>query len=99
MSEAEDVPPEMEEEGEGEEEDNSTETDDEREGADIDVVAESGKRVPARFPKEELNTMMNAKSQWMSSRGAAQRKILETVYGQLYKLDACKGLDNETWSS
>ncbi|KIK79845.1 hypothetical protein PAXRUDRAFT_16106 [Paxillus rubicundulus Ve08.2h10] len=44
-SEAEDMPPEMEEEGEeGKEEDDSTEVDDEREGADIDVVAESGER-------------------------------------------------------
>ncbi|KIK90534.1 hypothetical protein PAXRUDRAFT_14296 [Paxillus rubicundulus Ve08.2h10] len=96
MSEAEGMPPKMQEDVKGEEEGNSTEVDDEREGADVDVVAESGQRVPARFSKEELTIMMNAKPQWMSARWAVRKKILETVYGQLYKLDACKGLDNET---
>ncbi|KIK78218.1 hypothetical protein PAXRUDRAFT_16998 [Paxillus rubicundulus Ve08.2h10] len=33
------------------------------------------------------------------SKGAARNKILETMHGQLYKLDACKGLNKEAWSS
>ncbi|KIK74466.1 hypothetical protein PAXRUDRAFT_19841 [Paxillus rubicundulus Ve08.2h10] len=89
----------MQEEEEVEEEDNCMEVENEREGADIDVVAESSQRVPATFSKEELTITMNAKPWWMSSRGATRKKIMETVYGELYKLGACKGLNNETWSS
>ncbi|KAF9224246.1 hypothetical protein BS17DRAFT_766845 [Gyrodon lividus] len=31
--------------------------------------------------------------------GTARQKILQTVYGQLQKLDSCKALSNETWLS
>ncbi|KIJ07848.1 hypothetical protein PAXINDRAFT_18980 [Paxillus involutus ATCC 200175] len=94
MSEEEDMPPDMEEE-EGEED----EGEDEKEEADVDVVAESRQSVPAKFSKQELTILMNAKPQWMSCRGAARKKVLETVLGQLYKLEGCKVLNNEAWSS
>ncbi|KIJ08694.1 hypothetical protein PAXINDRAFT_18189 [Paxillus involutus ATCC 200175] len=93
-SEEEDMPPDMEEE-EGEED----EGEDEKEEADIDVVAESRQSVPAKFTKQELTIMMNAKPQWMSCRGAARKKVLETVLGQLYKLEGCKVLNDEAWSA
>jgi hypothetical protein len=93
-SEEEDMPPDMEEE-EGEED----EGEDEKEEADVDVVAESRQSVPAKFSKQELTIMMNAKPQWMSCRGAARKKVLETVLGQLYKLEGCKVLNDEAWSS
>ncbi|KIK76262.1 hypothetical protein PAXRUDRAFT_18337 [Paxillus rubicundulus Ve08.2h10] len=88
-SEEEDMPADLEEE-EGE---------DEKEEADLDVIAESCQSVPAKFSKQELTIMMNAKPQWMSCRGAARKKVLETVLDQLYKLEGCKGLNNEAWSS
>ncbi|KIJ10063.1 hypothetical protein PAXINDRAFT_16909 [Paxillus involutus ATCC 200175] len=93
-SEEEDMPPDMEEE-EGEED----EGEDEKEEADVDVVAESRQSVAAKFSKQELTIMMNAKPQWMSCRGAARKKVLETVLGQLYKLEGCKVLNDEAWSS
>ncbi|KIK79855.1 hypothetical protein PAXRUDRAFT_160127 [Paxillus rubicundulus Ve08.2h10] len=99
-SEDEDMPPEMQEE-EGEEDDDCAETDeeDEKEEEDIDVIAESRHSVPTNFSNQELTIMMNAKPQWMSCRGAARKKILETMHRQLYKLDACKGLNKEAWLS
>ncbi|KIK72532.1 hypothetical protein PAXRUDRAFT_21880 [Paxillus rubicundulus Ve08.2h10] len=93
-SEEEDMPPYLEED-EGEED----EGEDEKEEADLDVIAESCQSVPAKFSKQELTIMMNAKPQWMSCRGAARKKVLETVLGQLYKLEGCKGLNDEAWSS
>ncbi|KIK73431.1 hypothetical protein PAXRUDRAFT_106199, partial [Paxillus rubicundulus Ve08.2h10] len=93
-SEEEDMPPDLEEE-EGEED----EGEDEKEEADLDVIAESRQSVPAKFSKQELTIMMNAKPQWMSCRGAARNKVLETMLGQLYKLEGCKGLNDEAWSS
>ncbi|KIK72018.1 hypothetical protein PAXRUDRAFT_22503 [Paxillus rubicundulus Ve08.2h10] len=89
-SEEEDMPPDLEEE-EGEED----EGEDEKEEADLDVIAESCQSVPAKFSKQELTIMMNAKPQWMSCRGAARKKVPETMLGQLYKLEGCKGLNNE----
>ncbi|KAF9228525.1 hypothetical protein BS17DRAFT_763982 [Gyrodon lividus] len=97
-SKEEDMPPELEEER-GDKDEDSTEADDEREEEEVDMVAESHKRVPAQFSKKELTIMMNAKSQWMSCRGVTRQKILQTVYGQLQKLDSCKALSNETWLS
>ncbi|KAF8833718.1 hypothetical protein BDN67DRAFT_985836 [Paxillus ammoniavirescens] len=88
------MPPDMEEE-EGEED----EREDEKEDVDVDVVAESRQSVPAKFSKQKLTIMMNAKLQWMSCRGAARKKVLETMHGQLYKLEGCKGLNDEAWSS
>ncbi|KIK73753.1 hypothetical protein PAXRUDRAFT_20530 [Paxillus rubicundulus Ve08.2h10] len=93
MSKEENMPPDMEEE-EGEDE-----GEDEKEEADIDVIAESCQSVPAKYSKQELTIMMNAKPQWMSCRGAARKKVLETLLGQLQKLEGCKGLNNEAWSS
>ncbi|KIK74611.1 hypothetical protein PAXRUDRAFT_19700 [Paxillus rubicundulus Ve08.2h10] len=81
-SEEEDMPPYLEEE-EGEED----EGEDEKEEADLDVIAESRQSVPAKFSKQELTIMMNAKLQLMSCRGAVRKKILETMLGQLYKLE------------
>ncbi|KAF9222865.1 hypothetical protein BS17DRAFT_767613 [Gyrodon lividus] len=97
-SKEEDMPPELEEE-EGDKDEDSTEADNEREEEGVDMVAESRKRVPAQFSKKELTIMMNAKSQWMSCRGATRQKILQTMDGQLRKLDSCKALSNETWLS
>ncbi|KAF8835238.1 hypothetical protein BDN67DRAFT_1015718 [Paxillus ammoniavirescens] len=94
MSEEEDMPPDMEEE-EGEED----EGEDKKEEANVGVIAESHQSVAAKFSKQELTIMMNAKPQWMSCRGAARKKVLETVHGQLYKLEGCKGLNDEAWSS
>ncbi|KAF8835539.1 hypothetical protein BDN67DRAFT_1015473 [Paxillus ammoniavirescens] len=88
------MPPNMEEE-EGEDD----EGEDEKEEEDVDVIAESRQSVPAKFSKQELTITMNAKPQWMSCRGAARKKVLETVHGQLYKLEGCKGLNDEAWSS
>ncbi|KIK73350.1 hypothetical protein PAXRUDRAFT_20956 [Paxillus rubicundulus Ve08.2h10] len=92
--EEEDMPPDLEEE-EGEE----GEGEDEKEEADLDVIAESRQSVPAKISKQELTIMMNAKPQWMSCRGVARKKVLETMLGQLNKLQGCKGLNNEAWSS
>ncbi|KIK79612.1 hypothetical protein PAXRUDRAFT_16248 [Paxillus rubicundulus Ve08.2h10] len=104
MSEEEDMPPEMQEEEGGEvddcaEMDKEDEQEDEKKEEDIDVIAKSRQSVPAKLSKQELTIMMNAKPQWKSCRGAARKKMLETVHGQLYKLDACKGVNNEAWSS
>ncbi|KIK72497.1 hypothetical protein PAXRUDRAFT_21922 [Paxillus rubicundulus Ve08.2h10] len=93
-SKEEDMPPDLEEE-EGEED----EGEDEKGEVDLDVIVESCQSVPAKFSKQELTIMMNAKLQWMSCRGAARKKVLETMLGQLYKLEGCKGLNNEAWSS
>ncbi|KIK72167.1 hypothetical protein PAXRUDRAFT_22315 [Paxillus rubicundulus Ve08.2h10] len=55
-SEEEDMAPDLEDE-EGEED----EGEDEKEKADLDVIAESRWSVPAKFSKQELTIMMNAK--------------------------------------
>ncbi|KIK72031.1 hypothetical protein PAXRUDRAFT_22485 [Paxillus rubicundulus Ve08.2h10] len=89
MSEEEDMPPDLEEE-EGE---------DEKGEADLDVIAESCQSVPAKSSKQELTIMMNAKPQWTSCRGAARKRVLETVLGQLYKFEGWKGFNDEAWSS
>ncbi|KIK75815.1 hypothetical protein PAXRUDRAFT_18660 [Paxillus rubicundulus Ve08.2h10] len=89
-SKEEDMPPDLDEE-EGEEDEGQ----DEKGKADLDVIAASRQSVPAKSSKQELTIMMNAKPQWMSCRGAARKKVLETVLGQLYKLEGCKGLNDE----
>ena len=69
----------VEDEAMVEDENESSEGDDEAEAGPSDTL-------PIKLSREEMATLTNGKSQWMSCKGAARQKVFTTLTGELRKL-------------